>query len=327
MPWISRSAGLLSACVVAGIAGAAQAAEGGATIYLLGSGGPGAAVLPPIEGVFFDNTIYTYRGSLGAGKALPLGGQIVADIDGEIIADFATVLWTPTTDFAGGVLGVGLALPVGQVSVDARATLTGPLGGQVGAGAFDKALTVGDPIVTAMLGWTSGKWHLQASTMVNVPIGDYREDELANLAFHRWAGDLSLAITWLDEKAGWDVSAKTGFTFNGENEHTDYKSGTDWHLEASVEKKFGPQWSLGVQSYYYKQISGDSGAGATLGAFKGEVTGVGLTGAHNFRLGSRPATLRLRAMTEFDAVNRMEGDSIFIDFTIPLSMKLPGGAR
>ena len=36
-----------------------------------------------------------------------------------------------------------------------------------------------------------------------------------------------------------------------------------------------------------------------------------------------PATLRLRAMTEFDARNRMEGNSVSLDLSVPLSLKLP----
>ena len=41
-------------------AGQANASEGGASLYLLGSGGPEAAVPPPLQGVYADNTIYVY---------------------------------------------------------------------------------------------------------------------------------------------------------------------------------------------------------------------------------------------------------------------------
>jgi hypothetical protein len=32
---------------------------------------------------------------------------------------------------------------------------------------------------------------------------------------------------------------------------------------------------VGVQSYWYKQVKGDSGSGAVLGSFKGESIGIG----------------------------------------------------
>ncbi|MBO9560359.1 MAG: transporter [Caulobacter sp.] len=314
--------------VIALAAGAqqAQASEGGASLYLLGTGGPGAAVMPPLKGVYFDNVAYYYKGSMSGGKQIPLGGSIVGGLDADILADFATVLWVPTANPGGVTVALGAALPVGNVDVDVDVRLTGPRGAQISGATGDSATIVGDPIATGLLGWEKGNMHYQVSTMLNVPIGDYRKDELANLAFHRWAFDSSFAATWHDAKSGWDVSGKAGLTWNGENPYTDYISGTEMHLEAAVEKTFSPKWSAGLQAYYYKQVSGDHGPGAALGPFQGEVTGVGATAAYNFKMGKMPATLRAKALTEFNATNRMEGDSFWLELAVPLSMKMPTGA-
>ena len=56
-------------------AGSARADENGASIYLLGTGGPGAAVMPPLPGVFLDNTIYIYDGGTSSSKDLQIGGN------------------------------------------------------------------------------------------------------------------------------------------------------------------------------------------------------------------------------------------------------------
>jgi hypothetical protein len=311
--------------IVALAAGAhqAQASEGGASLYLLGTGGPGNAIMPPLKGVFFDNEVYYYKGSSSGGKPFPIGGNVVAGLDAKILADFATVLWVPTTDLGGVTVALGAALPFGEPDVGVDVVITGPRGNQVGVSASDSAFVVGDPIATAMLGWKKGDVHFQLSSMLNIPIGDYRKDELANLAFHRWAMDSSFAVSWHDPKSGWDVSGKAGLTLNGENPYTDYKTGTEMHLEAAVEKTFSPKWSAGLQGYYFKQVSADSGPGAKLGPFQGEVTGVGATAAYNFKIGHMPATLRARAFTEFNATNRMEGDSFWLGLTVPLSLKMP----
>jgi len=320
--------GLSAGLVVALAAGAhqAQASEGGASLYLLGSGGPGAAIMPPLRGVFFDNVAYYYKGGMGEGKQLPLGGSVVGGLDAKILADFATVLWVPTANPGGVTVGFGAALPVGNADVDVDVRLTGPRGNQVSGSASDSATVIGDPILTGMLGWEKGNMHYQVSTTLNVPIGDYRKDELANLAFHRWAFDSSFAVTWHDPKSGWDVSGKAGLTWNGENRYTDYVTGAEMHLEAAVEKTFSPKWSAGLQAYYFKQVSADRGPGATLGPFQGEVTGVGATAAYNFKMGKMPATLRAKALTEFNASNRMEGDSFWLELAVPLSLKMPTGA-
>jgi hypothetical protein len=323
---VARLVQALGAGVVVALgAGAhqAQASEGGTSLYLLGTGGPGNAVMPPLRGVFFDNQVYYYKGGASRGRQFTVGGNVVAGLDATILADFATVLWVPTTDLGGVTVALGAVLPFGEPDVTVDALITGPRGNQIGGSVSDSAFVVGDPILTGMLGWKTGEVHFQASTMLNVPIGDYRKDELANLAFHRWALDSSFAVSWRDPKSGWDVSGKAGLTLNGENSHTDYKTGTEMHLEAAVEKTLSPKWSAGLQAYYFKQVSGDSGPGAKLGPFQGEVSGVGATAAYNFKIGQMPATLRARAFTEFNATNRLEGDSFWLGLSVPLSLKMP----
>jgi len=326
-PFARRS--LLPALLAAAgaAAGPAHASEGGASLYLLGSGGPEAAIAPPVEGVFFDNTFYYYDGTTDVSRQFVLGGKVVAGLDAEIVADFATVLWVPSTDVAGGTLSLGAALPVGRPSVKVDAVLTGPGGGQLAVAREDSAFIVGDPLATAMMSWKAGgNWYVHAEATVNIPVGEYREDQLANLAFHRWATDVSFATSWHDPEAGWDVSAKAGFTLNGTNHYTDYDTGTEFHLEGAVERIFSPQFSAGLQAYHFQQVSGDSGSGAVLGPYKGRVTGVGATAAYNFELGKTPVTARLRVFEEFGAKNRLEGTSVFFSLTLPLWMNLPAGA-
>jgi hypothetical protein len=308
-------------------AGGAQASEGGASVYLLGSGGPEAAVVPPIQGVFFANTTYYYSGSSGGGKSFTLGGNLAAGLDATIVADFPSVVWVPTTNLAGGVLVLGGALPFGGPDITVSNVLTGPRERQFTGSTSDSTFVIGDPILTGEWGWMSGNLHVTASALINIPIGDYHEGQLANLAFHRWAEDVSLASTWHDAKSGWDLSGKAGFTFNGENPATDYRTGTEFHLEGAIEKALSPAFSAGLQAYYFNQVSADSGAGAVLGPFQGRVTGVGGEVAYNFLLAKKPATLRLHAATEFDVQNRLQGTAVWLDFSVPLVLRLPDGAR
>lgn len=323
---ISRLLAATAGLAAAMCATSAQATEGAASLYLLGSGGPGVAEMPPLEGVYLDNMIYVYNGEAKADKQFVVGGNVVAGLDATIVADFVTALWVPSTNVLGGTLAVGGLLPVGAPMVKVNAVLTGPLGNEFSVSRRDSDIIVGDPVFTAALGWKTGKTSIQASTLVNVPVGNYRENQLANLAFHRWIVDGSLAVTWKDEASGWDLSGKAGVTFNGNNDFTDYDSGNEFHLEGAVEKSFSKSFSAGVQGYWLKQISGDSGEGARLGPFKGEVFGAGATAAWHTVLGRSPATIRGRFMKEFDATNRLEGESYWLELSLPLHMKMPPGA-
>jgi hypothetical protein len=306
---------------------AAHASESGASFYLLGTGGPEAAVLPPIQGVFLGNTVFYYHGEAGGSRRLILNGNVVAGVRGTIVADFPGVIWVPSTNFLNGTLALGGLLPFGDVSANASVVLTGPRGRRFGVSADDNAFVLGDPVLTASLGWKRGNTYAAFSDLLNVPIGQYRKDQLANLAFHRWANDISFAVSWHEPQSGWDLSAKTGFTLNGRNDVTDYTTGTEWHLEAAAEKQLTPAWALGVQAYHFGQVTGDTGSGAKLGAFKGRVTGVGGEAAYNFKLmGKVPVTLRLHGTTEFDVQNRLQGHSIWLDLAMPLHVRMPPGA-
>ncbi len=305
----------------------AQASEGGASLYLLGSGGPGAAMLPPLEGVFFDNTGYYYHGKANGDREFVVGGNVVAGLEATIIADFPTVLWVPSTDVLGGTLALGATAVFGRPEVKVDATLTGPGGGQISLSAKDHSFEVADPVLSGSLSWTVAKnLHVAALTQLNIPIGHYREGALANLSLHRWAADASLALTWHDAEAGWDVSTKAGLIFNGTNHFTDYNTGTEFHWEGAVERTFSPAFSAGIQAFHLQQLSGDSGPGASLGSFKGRVSGIGATAAVNFMLGKAPANLRLRVLKEFDAKNRLEGTIGFLSLNFPISMKMPPAA-
>lgn len=306
----------------------ARASEGGTSFYLLGTGGPGNAILPPVEGIFFDNMAYHYSGkaSVRASRQFVIGGNIVAGLDANVPVDFATIIWVPSTNLLGGTVAVGGTLPIGRPAMKAEVVLTGPGGGQIEFAKKDSAVIVADPVVHAALGWTiGGKTHVTLSSQVNVPVGRYRERRLANIAFHRWVVDTSAGISWHDRKTGWDLSGKAGVSFNGTNHATHYKTGTELHLEASVEKSLSRAFSAGVQIYRYRQLTGDSGSGAFLGASKGKVTGVGATAAHNFMLGRAPVTARLRLFKEFDVERRLKAETVMVSLGLPLKAKVPPG--
>ena len=298
------------------------------SFYLLGSGGPGNAILPPVEGVFLDNMFYYYSGRASVSREFVFGGKVVAGIDADIPANFSSALWVPSTNVLGGTLAVGGTLPIGRPSIKAEVTLTGPGGGQIDFATEDSAYIVGDPVLTAALGWkVGGNTQVALSSQLNVPVGEYREHRLANLSFHRWVLDTSIGASWRDPVAGWDVSAKAGVTFNGTNRATDYNTGTEFHAEASVEKIFSPAFSAGLQAYRFHQLTGDSGSGAFLGANKGRVTGLGATAAYNFKLGPAPVSARLRLLKEFDAVRRLEAETMMFSVSFPVSAKAPAAPR
>lgn len=300
---------------------ASHTAEGGAGFYLLGSKGPAAAILPP-PGVFFQNDFYIYSGNLGGNAQLPTGGRLAVGVDGTALVEVPTVIWVLPGEILGGHLGLSASLPIGWKKTSAQSTLSGPLGGVFTGSITDTVFTVGDPIVSAFVGWEQGNFHWQVGTLINVPIGDYQDGEISNIAFHHWGADVFAAATWLDPSIGLDLSGVIGMTFNAENPATNYRTGNEFHFEWAAVQHFNEQFDAGLVGYYYNQLTGDSGEGASR-PFKGEVAAIGATIGWNFKAGELPISARVKYFHEFAARNRAEGDAVFLTISMPLSITPP----
>lgn len=312
------------AAVLIGVAVAtphkASAVESGAGFYLLGSTTTYAGILPP-PGTYAIDYNYFYSGSTDftfetAGLVLDGG------VEGDVYANVAAPLWVAPGKVLGGNIGFLMLIPVVNKDVSAGATLSlpPPLGVTLSGEISDQATYFGDLVPGFMLGWHFGNWHFKTHTLVNAPTGFWEKGNLANAGFNRWAIDNAAAFTWLDPEIGLEVSAIAGLTYNWENPTTQYKSGSEFHLEYSVVQNFSKQVALGVNGYYYDQITGDSGPGARLGSFQGRVVALGPVMNLNLQLGKLPVSASLRYFREFDVKNRLEGDAGYANITIPLSV-------
>jgi hypothetical protein len=184
--------------------------------------------------------------------------------------------------------------------------------------ASDADLNFGDPVVSSMLGWHHGNWHWKLGAAASIPGGAYQPGELSNVALNRWVGDFSAAVTYLDPALGIELSAIGGFTVNGENPGTDYRTGKELHVDLSLSKNLTKELSVGVIASHYRQVTGDSGAGATFGPYKGRDTAVGGTIGYTFTLGHTPIMTRLKLLKEVEVENRPRGTIGFVQVSFPL---------
>jgi hypothetical protein len=320
----------------------AQAAENAAGWYALGTKASMAGFVPP-PGTYFVDVNYYYSGD-ATGKAARgvalrdiggtnVSGQLSLETDvkvkGQVYYNLPSVLWVAPGKVLGGNVGFGAIVPVGWKDVnfdlDALATLTlGPPINQTlqKAGHFsgsDSSTDFGDPVLNGLIGWHEGNWHWNVSMLVNVPIGPWSNSSSSNLSFNHWGLDTTAAVTWLDPKTGFEVSTAPGFTFNWENPDTHYQTGTEFHVEFAALEHFSKKFAVGVAGFHYQQITGDSGAGAKLGAFEGRVTSVGPVMTYSFKLGKIPVSSQLMWTHDFDVENRLKGDLGLLTISLPLS--------
>jgi hypothetical protein len=118
---------------------------------------------------------------------------------------------------------------------------------------------------------------------------------------------------YFGQKNGRELSSFFGLDFNTENSDTDYKSGTQAHLEVTAAQHF-PADSPAPDSpgYWYQQISGDSGSGATVGDFKGRTIGAGPVFSCTWKAGGNDTIAELKWLHEFETKKRPEGNTIFL---------------
>lgn len=294
-----------------------RAAEGAVGFYPLGSKTSMAGYLPP-PGTYVQDINYFYSGS--SNKTLEYAGVVISGgVDADAYYAMPVALWVAPGKIFGGNIAFNAIAPIGWKNVNAGISASG-LGSTISRNANDEETKFGDPVIGSSLGWHEGNLHWTIGTLVNIPVGFWEKGNLANIGFNRWAIDTTGALTWLDPKIGLELSAAAGFTYNFENPTTDYKTGTEFHLEFAAIQNFSKTFGMGLNGYLYDQVVGDSGAGARLGAFEGRVVALGPAVNLNFQVGKIPVATNLKYFHEFDVANRLEGDAGYLTWTMPLQV-------
>jgi hypothetical protein len=315
-------AALLSASslIAAGDARAAEYAQG---VYVLGNRGPLAGVIPP-PGFYFESETYFYQGDLGGNRVFQGGGVVAANVKINFNAEFATPIWVTPVEILGGNLGFSVTIPFGTPDVSAGAVLSSPRIDRIVAGRErDAIFNVGDIYLASFVGWHSGNFHWTATALGVVPSGSFDNGQLSNIALNRPALDLSGALTYLDPALGYELSVVPGITFNWINPATQYRTGTEFHLEWSASKYLSKDLSVGLVGYFYDQLTSDSGSGDRIGPFKGRVVSLGGQVGYTFHAGAIPISTSVRFYREFDVRNRFQGTATYLTISAPLWVAPP----
>jgi len=316
---VKRTAVVLCASVaLAVVSSAARADEGGTSFWLPGQMGSFAAV-PADPGWSLATVYYHTSISADADKVFPRSGRLVAGMDATADLIFVVPSYAFTETVLGAQAAVSMTGAFGHMKVDVDATLTGPRGNELSGKQSDSLTGVGDLYPMGSLKWNRGVHNFMTYAMLGVPVGSYDVDRLANLGINHWSADVGGGYTYLDAQAGREFSAVLGFTHNFENDTTQYKSGVNGHLDWAASQFLSEQTHVGLVGYFYHQLSGDSGAGATLGDFKSQVYGIGPQVGYFFPVGAQKWYVNFKGYYEFGASNRPEGWSAWLTMSIPLS--------
>jgi hypothetical protein len=161
----------------------------------------------------------------------------------------------------------------------------------------------------------------------DIPVGDYDKTRLANLGIGHGAIDGGVGYTYLNPENHLEFSAVTGITYNFQNPDTRYQNGLDVHLDTGASYFLTQQLNVGVVGYYFQQVTGDRGLGATLGLFQSQVAGVGPQLNYFFPAGDKiQGVVNVKAYWEFASQNRPDGWNAWLTIAFsPAPQKKPEG--
>lgn len=295
---------------------AARAEEGGAGHYAPGATATAVDMLPGRETFAYANMFTYYGGDASVGKPLKFGGLAALGVDASLYADTSFLLYQTPWQKWGVGYGLGMAIPYAWVTVDATVQYTGPKGSTFTRKVSDSQAGLGDiQLMPVMLGWTNGDFKVGGNFSVYAPSGVYEEGRLANTGRNYWTFEPVLNFSWVSSKIGTEVTVFTGLDFNTENQDTDYRSGTSWHVDGTIAQHLpllGGFLGVGANGFYYQQITGDSGSGATLGDFKGMTAGVGPVVNYVRKIGGHDFFIEAKWLPELAVEKRTSGDFVWV---------------
>lgn len=289
----------------------ADAAQGGYTNYVPGLYGSFAVAVAPDPGVYMLNDFYYYSADGTNGRVIE-GSQVDAGLDLNVAAYILTGFMVTEKELFGGRYGFGAEIPVIYTSLSGQFDVAGqqfPFD--------DDGVAIGDPgAVPIALFWNFGNFHLNAYEFIVVPIGQYDKDELINGGLGYWSFDTVVAGTYLHPEAGFELSAVLGYIYNTENQDVDYQTGQEFHLDYMINQFFSETFAVGLQGFYYRQTTADSGSAVIVDNFKGEAAGIGPALMWATKVKDAELFINLKWMTEFHAENRLKGNHFFLNVTI-----------
>ena len=147
-------------------------------------------------------------------------------------------------------------------------TLTGALTTPFGAIPFlrsdsisDSVWGFGDLVPQFNLRWNSGVHNYMTYITGDIPVGAYDSSRLSNLGIGHGAIDAGGGYTYFNPVTGHEFSGVLGFTYNFQNQSTQYQNGVDMHFDWGASQFLTKQFQVGLIGYLYKEIGCDSGSG------------------------------------------------------------------
>lgn len=303
----------------------AVAEEGGSGHYFPGSMSDFIDAVPPSPTFIVRYNQLYYSGSVGAKKAIPIAGFTTLGLSATSWGEGLSLLWRPPIKMGERwSYAMSATIPLVQMNVSASAVVGLPGRGPVSISRSGSLNALGDVILMPLMFNYNVNPNFNVNIRVGfyVPTGSYTVGHLANTGKNYFTTEPTLGLVYLGTKNGREASLFTGIDFNTENNATHYQSGTQFHLDGTLAQHLPLLKGLagiGVTSFYYQQVTGDSGPGATFGDFESTSAGIGPVLSYikpKSKTGHVDFMADLKWLNEYYTKNRLQGNTVFVKLVL-----------
>lgn len=299
-----------------------HAEEGGSGHYLPGSMSSFIDGVPPSETFISRLNFVYYGGSFDRGQPLPIAGLRAGGVDAESFASGLSLLWRPSLDLGDHwSYAMSVTIPYVWIDVSAEVEATLPGGQPASIRRSDSIDGLGDIVLMPLMLNYKFTDDFSANFRLGIyaPTGDFETGRLANTGKNFWTFEPTVGLMYLGQKNGIEASLFTGMDFNTENDDTNYRTGSQFHIETTLAQHFplaGGLTGVGVNGYWYEQVSGDSGSGASFGDFEGRTAGLGPVLSYTRKMGNVDLLAEVKWLPELETRRRLEGDFIWFKLAL-----------
>lgn len=294
-------------CALGALAGPAQAVEQTFGLYALGSAAVGAGQTPP-AGVYLTTAV-SYS-QFHASKDIPFGGLNIT-----LDAYLPVVVGNLTAVIPQEILGGHLSLSATSGFANIREIVGASAGATINKTVQGWGAT--DTNIRMAIGWeVSPVFSHKLSITEYFPTGQYATGLAPIIGLNRNGADFSWGATLIEPTTKLEFSGTAGFTLEGYNPATSYRSGNTVHFEEGISKHFDGGFRVSAISYQYLQVAPDTGSGAKLGAFRTRAVAVGPSVGYTTLIADHLVSFNLQATREVAFRNRLRQTNVQFSTTV-----------
>jgi len=171
----------------------------------------------------------------------------------------------------------------------------------------------GDMLIQPLvLAWHGSNWDACVLYGLWVPTGTFDAKNPASVGKGFWTHMAGLGTTWYPDAAkSWSVSLANRLEYHTENHDLNVTPGKHYSLEAGVAKHLGATWEVAAVGTIAQKITDDRGSGVTYDpSIHDRAFAAGVEVTKFFP--AMKTQLSLRWLHEFNAIERPQGDAIWL---------------